>query len=514
MCLCVSDGYAVHDIDYFWGDKRTDPPHIAIKFGSDLVLPQFEPSKYNVNNVVSETDSGKYNRLVLTFLFTRNIGFYAMNIVIPSVLIVTISWVSFWLNREASPARVGLGVTTVLTMTTLITTTNNSMPKVSYIKGLDVFLNFCFVMVFASLVEYAIVSYMTKRMILRREKRRKAAEQQQRSEMPMFGSNISPKSGNNNADMYYPGHNTSMNPLMEIPENCDCRTIPLMQNPRLIPDNANTLWPAPFARPKKPKKTCIQRWTPAKIDKVSRYGFPIVFIVFNVAYWIIMQHESLKSQTEGFDQADWHSVFNDDTDEIAYYWCSRDNDNCTGIKKEEIELPSYAFDDRNICMNRTVFKNSSGTNRRLPPVSYIKAVDVYLGFSYLLVVLALIEYAFVAYTKKKNEDRKRKDKRMGGGSERRQPIQTPAAPDIVTDARLAECTCNSMPVSIIAVMQKKEKYCLRHSHIDIGSRFFFPLTFTIFNLLFWIILLAKAKRLPFFSDIEQFRCINFPFHDE
>lgn len=33
------------------------------------------------------------------------------------MLIVTISWVSFWLNREASPARVGLGVTTVLTMT-------------------------------------------------------------------------------------------------------------------------------------------------------------------------------------------------------------------------------------------------------------------------------------------------------------------------------------------------------------------------------------------------------------
>lgn len=64
MCICVSDGYAVHDIDYFWGDKRTDPPHIAIKFGSDLVLPQFEPSKYNVNNVVSETDSGCHFTLI------------------------------------------------------------------------------------------------------------------------------------------------------------------------------------------------------------------------------------------------------------------------------------------------------------------------------------------------------------------------------------------------------------------------------------------------------------------
>lgn len=47
------------------------------------------------------------------------------------------------------------------------------MPKVSYVKGLDVFLNFCFVMVFASLVEYAIVSYLSKRIALRREKKRK-----------------------------------------------------------------------------------------------------------------------------------------------------------------------------------------------------------------------------------------------------------------------------------------------------------------------------------------------------
>ncbi|VDK70020.1 unnamed protein product, partial [Cylicostephanus goldi] len=106
--------------------------------------------------------------------------------------------VSFWLNREASPARVGLGVTTVLTMTTLITTTNNSMPKVSYIKGLDVFLNFCFVMVFAALVEYAVVSYLNKRIALRREKRRKQAEQQRQAEVPMFSNTLSPKQPNNN----------------------------------------------------------------------------------------------------------------------------------------------------------------------------------------------------------------------------------------------------------------------------------------------------------------------------
>lgn len=56
---------------------------------------------------------GVYDRLNIQVILGRNLGFYLMNIVIPSMLIVSISWVSFWLSREASPARVGLGVTTV-----------------------------------------------------------------------------------------------------------------------------------------------------------------------------------------------------------------------------------------------------------------------------------------------------------------------------------------------------------------------------------------------------------------
>ena len=68
--------------------------------------------------------AGEYVRLHLNLIFARSIGFYLLNIFTPSILIVIISWVSFWLNRESAPARVALGVTTVLTMTTLMTTTN------------------------------------------------------------------------------------------------------------------------------------------------------------------------------------------------------------------------------------------------------------------------------------------------------------------------------------------------------------------------------------------------------
>uniref|UniRef100_A0A914RJY9 Neurotransmitter-gated ion-channel transmembrane domain-containing protein n=1 Tax=Parascaris equorum TaxID=6256 RepID=A0A914RJY9_PAREQ len=51
-------------------------------------------------------------------------------------------------------------------MTTLMTTTNAAMPKVSYVKSIDIFLGVCFLMVFSALLEYAAVGYIGKRMKL------------------------------------------------------------------------------------------------------------------------------------------------------------------------------------------------------------------------------------------------------------------------------------------------------------------------------------------------------------
>ena len=96
--------------------------------------------------------TGNYSRLACEIQFVRALGYYLVQVYIPASLIVIISWVSFWLNRGATPARVGLGVTTVLTMTTLMASTNAALPKVSYIKSIDVFLGSCFFMVFASLI--------------------------------------------------------------------------------------------------------------------------------------------------------------------------------------------------------------------------------------------------------------------------------------------------------------------------------------------------------------------------
>lgn len=92
-----------------------------------------------------------------------------------------LSWVSFWINHEATSARVALGkklfylsntsnymfsnwtfltgITTVLTMTTISTGVRSSLPRISYVKAIDIYLVMCFIFVFAALLEYAAVNY-------------------------------------------------------------------------------------------------------------------------------------------------------------------------------------------------------------------------------------------------------------------------------------------------------------------------------------------------------------------
>ncbi|NXU01992.1 GBRB4 protein, partial [Buphagus erythrorhynchus] len=103
---------------------------------------------------------GSYLRLSLSFRIKRNIGYFILQTYMPSILITILSWVSFWINYDASAARVALGVTTVLTMTTINTHLRETLPKIPYVKAIDVYLMGCFVFVFLALLEYAFVNYI------------------------------------------------------------------------------------------------------------------------------------------------------------------------------------------------------------------------------------------------------------------------------------------------------------------------------------------------------------------
>ncbi|XP_023942064.1 gamma-aminobutyric acid receptor subunit beta [Bicyclus anynana] len=160
-----SFGYTMRDIRYKWNEGPN-----SVGVSSEVSLPQFKVLGHRQRAMEISLTTGNYSRLACEIQFVRSMGYYLIQIYIPSGLIVIISWVSFWLNRNATPARVSLGVTTVLTMTTLMSSTNAALPKISYVKSIDVYLGTCFVMVFASLLEYATVGYMAKRIQMRKQR--------------------------------------------------------------------------------------------------------------------------------------------------------------------------------------------------------------------------------------------------------------------------------------------------------------------------------------------------------
>ena len=61
---------------------------------------------------------GEYSCLTVDLTFKREFSYYLLTIYVPCCMLVIVSWVSFWLDPNAVPARVSLGVTTLLTMST------------------------------------------------------------------------------------------------------------------------------------------------------------------------------------------------------------------------------------------------------------------------------------------------------------------------------------------------------------------------------------------------------------
>jgi hypothetical protein len=106
--------------------------------------------------------TGEYSCLKVDLLFKREFSYYLIQIYTPCCMLVIVSWVSFWLDQGAVPARVSLGVTTLLTMATQTSGINASLPPVSYTKAIDVWTGVCLTFVFGALLEFALVNYASR----------------------------------------------------------------------------------------------------------------------------------------------------------------------------------------------------------------------------------------------------------------------------------------------------------------------------------------------------------------
>ncbi|VDK52144.1 unnamed protein product [Anisakis simplex] len=153
---------------------------------------------------------------ISTGIFICALSYYLIQLYIPCIMLVVVSWVSFWLDKsvvievrraktnariihfscgrgppileapripvvpdptlvdtDAVPARVSLGVTTLLTMTTQASGINAKLPPVSYTKAVDIWIGVCLAFIFGALLEYALVNYHGRQEFLKKENLKK-----------------------------------------------------------------------------------------------------------------------------------------------------------------------------------------------------------------------------------------------------------------------------------------------------------------------------------------------------
>ncbi len=88
----------------------------------------------NVCHLHSFSLVGTYSCLYVEFGFMRQYTYYITRIYIPCTLVIGLSWVSFFLDPDAVPGRVSLGLLTILSMSSQLASTMSALPEV----GIDV----------------------------------------------------------------------------------------------------------------------------------------------------------------------------------------------------------------------------------------------------------------------------------------------------------------------------------------------------------------------------------------
>merc|ERR1712223_932302 len=143
-----------------WDSSKLDPSVTgsSVTVSSDLRMPQFIIESVHPTLCYERFHLGNYSCLVAHFYLKRSVSFHLIQSYLPSIMIVAISWVAFWMDIEAVPGRISLGVITLLTVSSQ-TGNEKNVPQTSYVKALDVWMGLCTAFVFAALVEFTIVNF-------------------------------------------------------------------------------------------------------------------------------------------------------------------------------------------------------------------------------------------------------------------------------------------------------------------------------------------------------------------
>lgn len=132
-------------------------------------------------NVILGGKNQYYSRLKVCFLFKRKIGFYLMQLYIPSGVIVILAW----LGSISNHASFGDLISVLLSMLFLYYSYLSVMPKVSEFKAIDIFLSVSFAFICSALLSY----FWTEQQLPREADTKSVSDMKSRKWKPCSASN-------------------------------------------------------------------------------------------------------------------------------------------------------------------------------------------------------------------------------------------------------------------------------------------------------------------------------------
>ncbi|XP_078614453.1 glycine receptor subunit alpha-3-like [Branchiostoma floridae x Branchiostoma japonicum] len=241
-----SYGYTTDDLSLEWAEPE------PLEINSNIRLPEYDLGDWKSFQCDVKYLTGTFSCVKATFILTRRFEHYILQAFLPCIFLVILSWMSFWISPDSVPARVALGITTMLASITLSSYSNGATPRLSYTRAIDIYMLTCAVFVFSTVVEFALVHYVFRRRsrfagplgrLLRYDNKAVLA-------VPQLVK----------ITMKEPNHN-------DVPE-----------------------WSVAHAQERHDKMAAddvisIHVNLASKMDVVSRILFPTLFLVFNIAFW-------------------------------------------------------------------------------------------------------------------------------------------------------------------------------------------------------------------------------------
>eukprot|EP00058_Branchiostoma_floridae_P008692 XP_002594180.1 hypothetical protein BRAFLDRAFT_117616 [Branchiostoma floridae] len=231
----------------------------AVETNPGIELPEYVIDGWTWTSCGGNYSIGEFGCNQATFKLVRSVGYYITQTYVPSALIVALSWLTFWISPLQAPARVALGITTVLTSTTLTSATRSSIPRFSYIRAIDIWMLVCTIYVFTALVEFAAAHHFSRR------------KQESQISNQMY----------KNKDAFQTNGILKVHPFQNEKDVVTDGKDKKKENQDVEEDFDEDVAQAMAESDERGQMIA------AKIDLMSKIFFPATFILFNIIYWAV-----------------------------------------------------------------------------------------------------------------------------------------------------------------------------------------------------------------------------------